>query len=167
LIIGGGMTADAAVGGIRELDTEGSIGMISSDADPPYNRPPLTKGLWKDKPLDSVWRHTEKHNVDLFRERTAVGIDVKEKTVTDDNKEVCSYDRLLLATGGTARRLSFGGEDIIYFRTLGDYRRLRELTAKGRRFAVIGGGFIGSELAAALAMNHKEVVMVFGVQSGI
>ena len=65
LIIGGGMTADAAVSGIRELDTKGSIGMISSDADPPYNRPPLTKGLWKDKPLDSVWRHTEERHVDL------------------------------------------------------------------------------------------------------
>jgi len=161
LIIGGGMTADAAVGGIRELDTEGSIGMISSDADPPYNRPPLTKGLWKDKPLDSVWRHTEKQHVDLFQGRTAVGIDVKEKTVTDDNQEVYSYGKLLLATGGAPRRLPFGGEDIIYFRTLGDYRRLRELTANGRRFAVIGGGFIGSELAAALAMNQREVVMLF------
>jgi 3-phenylpropionate/trans-cinnamate dioxygenase ferredoxin reductase component len=161
LIIGGGMTADAAASGIRELDTEGSIGMISSEADPPYNRPPLTKGLWKDKPLESVWRQTEKLNVDLFRERTAAGIGVKEKTVTDDRNEVYSYDRLLLATGGTPRRLPFGGEDIIYFRTLGDYRHLRELTATGRRFAVIGGGFIGSELAAALAMNGKEVVMLF------
>jgi 3-phenylpropionate/trans-cinnamate dioxygenase ferredoxin reductase component len=161
LIIGGGMTADAAVSGIRELDTEGSIGIISSETDPPYNRPPLTKGLWKDKPLDSVWRHTEDRGVDLHQERTAIAIDLPHKTVTDDKEEAYCYERLLLATGGTPRRLPFGGEDIIYFRTLGDYRRLRELAAKGRRFAVIGGGFIGSELAAALAMNGKEVVIVF------
>jgi 3-phenylpropionate/trans-cinnamate dioxygenase ferredoxin reductase subunit len=161
LIIGGGMTADAAVSGIRELDTEGTIGIISSETDPPYNRPPLTKGLWKDKPLDSVWRHTQDRGVDLHQERTAISIDLPRKTVTDDKEEVYSYERLLLATGGTPKRLPFGGEDIIYFRTLGDYRRLRELTANGRRFAVIGGGFIGSELAASLAMNEKEVVMVF------
>jgi NADPH-dependent 2,4-dienoyl-CoA reductase/sulfur reductase-like enzyme len=86
---------------------------------------------------------------------------VQHKTVADDKNEVYSFDNLLLATGGSPRRLPFGGDDIIYFRTLGDYRRLRDLTSKGKRFAVIGGGFIGSELAAALAMNHKEVVMVF------
>jgi NADPH-dependent 2,4-dienoyl-CoA reductase/sulfur reductase-like enzyme len=70
------------------------------------------------------------------------------------------YGNLLLATGGSPRRLPFGN-DIIYFRTLDDYRRLRDLTANGQRFAVIGGGFIGSEIAAALAMNHKEVIMLF------
>ena len=59
LIIGGGMTADAAASGIRESDAQGSIGLVSSDSDPPYDRPPLTKSLWKDKPLESVWRHTE------------------------------------------------------------------------------------------------------------
>jgi NADPH-dependent 2,4-dienoyl-CoA reductase/sulfur reductase-like enzyme len=67
----------------------------------------------------------------------------------------------LLATGGSPRRLPFGGEHIIYFRTLADYRRLRALTEKGQRFAVIGGGFIGSEIAAALTLNQKQVVMLF------
>jgi 3-phenylpropionate/trans-cinnamate dioxygenase ferredoxin reductase component len=68
----------------------------------------------------------------------------------------------LLPTGGRPRRLAFGNDErIIYFRTLADYRRLRELTETGRRFAVIGGGFIGSEIAAALALNGKEVVMIF------
>jgi len=81
--------------------------------------------------------------------------------VTDDKKEVYSFDKLLLATGGLPRRLPFGDDDIIYYRTLGDYRRLRDTTSKRTRFAVIGGGFIGSEIAAALAMNQKQVVMIF------
>src|SRR6185369_11100705 len=153
LIIGGGMTADAAVSGIREVEPNADIGLISSDPDPPYDRPPLTKGLWRGKPLDSVWRHTKDRKVDLYLERTATAIDVQHKTVTDDKKDVYTFDKLLLATGGSPRRLPFGGDDIIYFRTLGDYRRLRDWTARGKRFAVIGGGFIGSELAAALAMN--------------
>jgi 3-phenylpropionate/trans-cinnamate dioxygenase ferredoxin reductase component len=161
LIIGGGMTADAAVKGIREVDSKGRIGLISADPDPPYDRPPLSKGLWKDKPLDSVWRHTDKAAVDLFLERMVNSLDVEHKRVADDRKEVYSFDKLLLATGGAPRRLPFGGDDIIYFRGLGDYRRLRELTTQGRHFAVIGGGFIGSEIAAALAMNHKEVTMLF------
>jgi 3-phenylpropionate/trans-cinnamate dioxygenase ferredoxin reductase component len=161
LIVGGGMTADAAVQGIREVDPKGSIGLVSSESDAPYDRPPLSKSLWKDKPLESIWRHTEKAQVDINLERTVKGIDIQRKTVTDDRAEVYSFDKLLLATGGSPRRLPFGGDDIIYFRSLGDYRRLRELTATGKRFAVIGGGFIGSEVAAALAMNHKEVVMLF------
>jgi 3-phenylpropionate/trans-cinnamate dioxygenase ferredoxin reductase component len=99
--------------------------------------------------------------VELLLGRNVVAIDVAAKTVTDNAKNVYEFEKLLLATGGTPRRLGFGGEDIIYFRTLATYQRLRKLTEKGRRFAVIGGGFIGSELAAALAMNQKEVVMTF------
>ncbi len=161
LIIGGGMTADAAVSGIREIDPKGSIGLISSDSDPPYDRPPLTKSLWKDKPLDSVWRQTRKSRADLHLGRSVVAIDLQRKTVADEKQHVYSFEKLLLATGGSPRRLPFGGDNIIYYRSLGDYRRLRDLASKGRRFAVIGGGFIGSEIAAALAMNHKEVVMLF------
>ena len=161
LIVGGGMTADAAVSGIRELDTKGSIGLISSEPDAPYDRPPLTKGLWKDKTLDSIWRHTKERNVELHLGRTVNSIDVEHKQVADSTKEVYSFEKLLLATGGSPRQLPFGGEDILYYRTLGDYRRLREWTTKGKRFAVIGGGFIGSEIAAALALNQKEVVMLF------
>src|SRR5690349_16633692 len=161
LIVGGGMTGDSAVRGIRECDTQGTIGMLSAESDPPYDRPPLTKGLWKGKESDSIWRHVETQNVELFLGRTVVAIDVAAKTVTDNGKNVYEFEKLLLATGGTPRRLGFGGEDIIYFRTLATYQRLRKLTEKGRRFAVIGGGFIGSELAAALAMNQKEVVMLF------
>jgi len=161
LIVGGGMTADAAVSGIRELDSQGSIGLISAELDPPYDRPPLSKALWKGKPLDNIWRHTKERNVDLYLPRTVKAIDAEHKTVADDKNEVYSFDKLLLATGGSPRRLPFGGDDIIYYRTVGDYRRLRDWTTKGKRFAVIGGGFIGSEIAAALAMNDKQVVLLF------
>src|SRR5215467_8986589 len=161
LIVGGGMTGDSAVSGIRELDSKGSLALISAESDPPYDRPPLSKKLWKGEPLGAIWRHTEEHNVNLHLGRTVKAIDAQQKTVTDDQKQVYSFDKLLLAIGGSPRRLPFGGDDIIYFRTLRDYRRLRDWTMKGKRFAVIGGGFIGSEMAAALATNQKEVILLF------
>ena len=73
-----------------------------------------------------------------------------------------SYEKVLLATGGTPRRLPAGGDDdVVYYRTLDDYRRLRSLAGDGVRVAVIGGGFIGSEIAAALASNGCAVTMLF------
>jgi 3-phenylpropionate/trans-cinnamate dioxygenase ferredoxin reductase subunit len=161
LIVGGGMSAHAAARGIRDFDKEGSIGIVSAEAVPPYNRPPLTKGLWKGKPLSGIWRKTESLNVTVHLGRTVRQIDPKGKAITDDQGTSCTFEKLLLATGGTPRRLPFGGNDIIYFRTEADYERLRKLADQRSRFAVIGGGFIGSEIAAALAMNGKQVVMVF------
>lgn len=161
LIVGGGMTADAAVNGIREDDADGSIGLISAEQNPPYNRPPLSKGLWKGEAPDSIWRGTEKHRVTLHLGRRAQSLDSPKKTVTDDQGTVYSFEKLLLATGSTPRRLSFDDGSIIYYRTVEDYQSLRALTEQGRRMAVIGGGFIGWELAAALATNGKEVVMLF------
>ncbi len=161
LIIGAGMTGDSAVRGIRSLDTSGTIGMIGSDLHPPYNRPSLSKGLWKGKPLESIWRRTEQFSVELHLGRTARSIDVAQKIVRDDKGEEYSYEKLLLATGGTPHRLPFGPAEVIYYRTLDDYQRLRELSTQKEHFGVIGGGFIGSEIAAALAMNGKKVSMLF------
>lgn len=160
LIIGGGMTADAAVQGIREVDANGSIGLISAETDPPYDRPPLTKGLWKDKKYDSIWRSAAKQQAQLHLGRTVKSVDVQGKQVSDD-QATYYFEKLLLATGGTPRRFPFGDDKIIYYRTAADYRRLRALTEKSNRFVVIGGGFIGSEIAASLAMNGKEVTIVF------
>ncbi|MGH7991526.1 MAG: NAD(P)/FAD-dependent oxidoreductase, partial [Limisphaerales bacterium] len=161
LIIGGGMTAAAAVDGIREVDSAGKIGLISLEPDAPYDRPPLSKALWKGKPLDIIWRKAESKQVKIHFGRVAKKIVPEQKRVVDDTGEVFTYQKLLLATGGRPRRLPFGDEQIIYFRTLSDYRHLRALTESGRRFAVIGGGFIGLEIAAALTLNGKEVVMIF------
>ena len=161
LIIGGGMTADAAVRGIREIDTDGTIGVVSAEADPPYNRPPLTKALWKGDPLDSIWRRTGEASVDLHLGRRVTTLNLPNKTAIDDRDDAFTFDKLLLATGASPRRLPFGGDSVVYYRTLEDYRRVRAIADKGGSVLVIGGGFIGSEIAAALAMNGCKVTMVF------
>jgi NADPH-dependent 2,4-dienoyl-CoA reductase/sulfur reductase-like enzyme len=161
LIIGGGMTAAAAIRGIREVDTTGAIGLIGGEQHSPYQRPPLTKALWKGKPLERIWIDVKSAGADLHLGRVAQTLDPEQKRVTDDQGTVYTFDRLLLATGGTPRRLPWGGDDVIHYRSFDDYQRLRALTEQGQRFAVIGGGFIGSEIAAALAMNGKEVVLLF------
>lgn len=161
LIVGGGMAADAAVRGIRAVDSHGPIGLIGAEPDPPYERPPLSKGLWRGMELERIWRGTAELGVELHLERAAVALAPGARRVVDDGGTAYTYDRLLIATGGSPRTLPGAADGVIYFRTLQDYRRLRELADSGRRFAVIGGGFIGSEIAAALATSGREVIMLF------
>lgn len=161
LIIGGGLTGDAAARGIRELDTEGSIGMISIEPDPPYIRPKLSKGLWKGNPVEKIWRNTQKLGVELHLGCKVIHLDPRGKFIRDEKGNEYTYEKLLLASGGSPIHLPFGGDHILYFRDFQDYLRLRALTEHGDRFLVIGGGFIGSEIAAALTMVGKDVVMVF------
>src|SRR5512133_1929142 len=160
LIIGGGLAGDGATKGIRELDTEGSIGLISKEPDPPYMRPNLSKGLWKGRPVEKIWRKTEERGT-LYLDCTATHIDPAKKLIRDTSDEEYTYDKLLLATGGTPNHLPFGEGNIIYFRTFQDYLHLRKLTEQGHRFVVIGGSFIGSEIAAALTIVGQKVTMVF------
>ncbi len=161
LIIGGGMTADAAARAIRAADPAGAVGLISAEPHPPYNRPPLSKGLWKGDPESGIWRGTDTLGVDVRLGRRVTAIDATKRAVSDDRGDVVSYDKLLLATGGTPRRLPFGGnKQIIYYRTYDDYRRLHALAQEQLRFAVLGGGFIGSEVAAALRIAGRDVVML-------
>jgi NADPH-dependent 2,4-dienoyl-CoA reductase/sulfur reductase-like enzyme len=120
----------------------------------------LTKGLWKGDAPDSVWRHTDQAGVDLHLGRRATTLMTDRKQVTDDRGETYEYGKLLLATGGDPRRLPGSPDGVIYFRTLDDYRRTRELADRGARFAVLGGGFIGAEISAALRMVQREVTMI-------
>ena len=160
LIVGGGMTADAAARAIRETDPKAPIGLIGAEAHPPYNRPPLSKALWKGEPEDSIWRGTDQARVDLVLGRRVTAIDPAARTVTDHTGAVFRFGKLLLATGGTPRRLPLATDQVIYYRTYDDYRRLRELARHDLRFAVIGGGFIGSEIAAALRLQDRTVTML-------
>jgi 3-phenylpropionate/trans-cinnamate dioxygenase ferredoxin reductase subunit len=161
LIIGGGLTGDAACKGIREVDTEGAIVLVGDEPHAPYSRPPLSKALWKGAEEDTIWRRTADLGVDLRLDRRIVALDLKLREARDDHGGRYTYEKLLLATGGRPHRLPFGGDEVLYFRTLDDYRRLRALAVADARIVVIGGGFIGSEIAAALAMNARSVTMVF------
>jgi len=161
LVVGGGMTADAACRGIRDHDATGSIALVGEETVAPYARPPLSKALWKGKPEDSVWRGTAELGVDLLLGRRIVSLDLEARTATDDTGEGHAYERLLLATGGAPRRVDAWNDGVVYFRTLETYRHLHALAGDGVRAVVVGGGFIGSEIAAALSTNGCSVTMVF------
>ena len=161
LIIGGGMTAGAAVQGIRSKDKSGAIGIITREGNPPYKRPPLSKGLWKGDPIESIWIPNVTEETTVHMTRTVTSILNREKQVIDDKGTTYGYDKLLLAPGGSVRTLPFSAEGIIYFRTFDDYKLLRARADEGKSSLVVGGGFIGSEIAAALAMNGQQVDMVF------
>ncbi len=162
LIVGGGMTADAACRGIREHDEDGTIGLVGAEAHAPYARPPLSKALWAGKDEEMVWRGTADLGVDLVLGTRIAALDLDARRALDEAGEAYGYERLLLATGGTPRRLAGAGdESVVHFRSLDDYRRLRAVAGDGVPAVVVGGGFIGSELAAALATNGCDVTMVF------
>ena len=165
VIIGGGMTADAAVHKIREIDTEGSMCLISKEKYPPYARPPLSKSLWKgEEEFEEIDLDTESANLEMHLARTVVKIDPNGKKVIDDQGDEYGYTKLLIATGGKPKKIpKMEGEGIIYYRTKEDYLKLKKLVDKNKRFGVIGGGFIGSEIAAAIKIYKPdaEVTMIF------
>ncbi len=170
LIIGAGMAGAAAIRGIREVDPRGTIGVVGAEPDRPYKRPPLSKGLWKGDPIDQIWSDVDRSEVTFHTSRTIRSLDLAKRHAIDERGDEYGFDQCLLATGGTPKRLPFDGDRVIYFRTLEDYRRLRALADTQQRFAVIGSGFIGSEVAAALAMNGKDVTLVVqgdGIGAGI
>lgn len=160
LILGAGMAGEAAAQALRVARPDASIGMLGAEPHPPYDRPPLSKALWKDGKEDAIWRPIATANVTLVTGRRAVRIERTAHVVEDDQGEQWRYGKLLIATGGTARTLP-GGEGFIYFRTLDDYHALRQAATPGAHVAVIGGGFIGSELAASLTMAGCKVTMLF------
>ena len=159
LIVGAGMTGDMAAKGIREQEPDGSITMIGSDPHPTYKRPLLTKGLWHGAAEDALWREPAE-GVELVTGRRIVSLDLAGHTATTDAGEDYSWEKLLFATGARPRQIP-GAEGVVWFRTLDDYHRVREAAVEGAHIVVIGGGFIGSELAASLTDNGCRVTMLF------
>src|SRR3989338_2305897 len=168
-IVGGGLAGASAVEGIRELDAAGRILLVGEENHLPYDRPPLSKKLWFGKQkVEEIFLHDrtfyDKHAVTLAPGTKATQLDHNAKTLTTAQGDTYGYGKLLLATGCKPRTLSIPGGDldgICYFRNLDDYLRTRDVAAEGKSAVVVGGGFIGSELAAALNIAGLHVTMIF------
>ncbi|MHB8059995.1 MAG: NAD(P)/FAD-dependent oxidoreductase [Gaiellaceae bacterium] len=168
VIVGGGRAGAAAVEGIRELDSSCSILLLGAESHLPYDRPPLSKQLWTGKnDVTDIFVHDrayfERAGVELASGERATEIHAAEKTILTDRGRSERYGKLLLATGGTPRRLQIPGAEatgVYYFRTLDDYVELSR-EPEGKSILVVGGGFIGSEIAAALNMRGAHVTMLF------
>lgn len=164
LIVGGGMVAAYAVQGIREYDKMGSIGVISTDMDVPYTRPALSKKLWTDDDFtqEEIPLDTEKNGVELKLETAVTEINRDQKTVRLSDGSILSYDKLLLATGSEPIEIEGPNDDrAIFFRSWEDYRKLRAYSGNNNHIIVVGGGYIGTELAAGLIQNDTKVTLVY------
>ncbi len=165
LIIGGGMAADTAAKGIREKDTSGTIGILGEESTAPFPRPALSKKLWTDADFgeDDAALHTaDETGAELHLGARADTIDREAKQVTTSTGETFGYGKLLIATGGHPRQIPAlpPSNRVIYYRTLEHYHRLRATIADHPRVAVVGGGYIGTEIAAALVQNGCAVTLV-------
>jgi NADPH-dependent 2,4-dienoyl-CoA reductase/sulfur reductase-like enzyme len=168
IVVGGGLAGNAAVEGIRSTDKDASVLLVGKERHLPYDRPPLTKKLWfGKKKVEEIFSHNSKwfddNHIQVMLETTVGNINRDNKTIILNNGIDCDYEKLLLATGGTPRKLQIEGgdmEEIFYYRYLDDYLRLKDKVFTGLKILVIGGGFIGSEIAAAMNINKADVTMI-------
>ena len=156
VIIGAGHAAGQAAASLRQAKFEGDITIIGDEAHIPYQRPPLSKAYLKgEQGADKVYLRAaafyEDRNIDLKLSTSATAIDTTAKTVTLDNGEALAYEHLLISTGSRPRKLSIEGSDlpgIHYLRTMDDVDGLRDGMREGANLVIVGGGYIGLEVAA-------------------
>ena len=168
VIVGGGLAGATAAQVLREERFDGRIVLLGDEPERPYERPPLSKGyLQGSSPREKVFVHEAgwyaEHDVELRLATPVTRLDRDAQRVVLRWGESVGYDRLLIATGSTPRRLLVPGadrHDVRYLRTLQDCERLRAAFQYARRIVVIGGGWIGLETAAAARTADLEVTVV-------
>jgi 3-phenylpropionate/trans-cinnamate dioxygenase ferredoxin reductase subunit len=184
LLIGGGMASANCARWLREAGGEGEILLVGREPEPPYNRPPCSKGYLQGKESreETYFRPDEwwgEQRINLLTRTSVTKLDTTAREATLSNKEVVSYDTALIATGANVRRLSVEGAEldgIHYLRALGNADHIRA-DADGKKVVLIGGSYIGCEVAASLVgSDHAacEIVMQeqvtlergFGAQAG-
>ncbi len=156
VIIGAGHAAGQAAASLRQAKYEGDITIIGDEAHIPYQRPPLSKAYLKgDQGADKVYLRAESFYTDrdiaMKLNTSATGIDTQSKTVALSTGETLDYDHLLISTGSRPRKLSIEGSDlpgIHYLRTMDDVDGLREGMQPDANLVIVGGGYIGLEVAA-------------------
>lgn len=160
LLVGGGLAAVSAIDGIREVDPEGSILLLSEESEPPYQRPPLSKEYLRYAEVPREMLHVKPEGwyadrgVTLELRQRALALDAGTRRVSTARGNEVGGERLLLATGGRPRRLGAPGEDlpgVHVLRTVEDAEAIRAEAAHGGRAVLVGAGFVGMELAASLA----------------
>jgi 3-phenylpropionate/trans-cinnamate dioxygenase ferredoxin reductase subunit len=168
VIIGAGQAAGQAAASLRQGGFEGPITILGEEAQAPYQRPPLSKQyLSGEIGMDRVLVRPEKFypdkNIDLHTETTVQSIDRKNKTVTTTSGDTYPYDKLLVGTGSRPRILNIPGSDldgIHYLRTIKDVDAIREAMASARKLCIVGGGYIGLEVAAVAVTKGLEVTVL-------
>lgn len=168
VIVGGGLTAAAAVEGIRTRDFEGSILMLTRENHLPYHRAPLTKGLWAGASANDCLparpdAFYEERRVDVLRRRDVVEIDPENHVLWDDRGESYGYEELLLATGSRPKRLHAEGaesQSVRYYHDLEDYLDLRARLERVQHVTLVGGGVTSLELAGSLRALGTELTLI-------
>ncbi len=171
VVVGGGLAGGKAVEELREAGYGGPLTLLAAEAHLPYERPPLSKGfLTGDAERDTVFVNDEQwyaeNDVDLRLGESASALDVRAHEVTTSSGDRLGYDQLVLATGSQPRRLptpeldDAHRERVLYLRTLDDSERLKGWLRAGVRLAVVGGGWIGLEVAAAARGAGAEVTVI-------
>lgn len=184
LLIGGGVASANCARWLRESGADGSILLVGREPDPPYNRPPCSKGYLQgtESREETYFRPNEwwdEQNIELLTRTSVMKLDPDERVAGLVNKEEIGFDKALIATGANVRRLRVEGselEGIHYLRTLHNADAILEDIQGAERVAIIGGSYIGTEVAASLAKLGKKcsIVMLesvthergFGKQAG-
>jgi 3-phenylpropionate/trans-cinnamate dioxygenase ferredoxin reductase component len=167
VIAGGGLTAARAIKSYREAGGEGSVTLVSEEATLPYHRPALSKRYLRGEATEIPHVEDEafyrEHDADVHLETRVAAVDLTTRSLTFDGATRLPYDKLLLATGATPRRLSVPGSDlggVFSLRTIGDSAAIRDAARAAERAVVVGGGFIGMEAAASLRRLGLAVTVI-------
>jgi 3-phenylpropionate/trans-cinnamate dioxygenase ferredoxin reductase component len=168
VLIGGGLAAGNCARWLREEGAEGSVLLVGRESDPPYNRPDCSKEYLRGEKTreETFFRPNDfwgENDIELLTRTSVAGIDAEARTVRLSSKEEIGFGKALVATGANVRRLNVEGcelEQIHYLRTLGNSDSIREGVADAERVVLIGGSYIGCEVAASLTMLGKKCSIV-------
>jgi 3-phenylpropionate/trans-cinnamate dioxygenase ferredoxin reductase subunit len=168
LLVGGGLAAANCARWLREEGANGTILLVGRENDPPYNRPPLSKGFMQGKETreDALFRPDEwwtEQTIELLTRTSVLKLDRDARVAKLSNKEEIEFDKALLATGSNVRRLNVDGcdlEGIHYLRTFGNSEAIKADAEHAERVVLIGGSYIGTEVAASLTLLGKKCSIV-------